>query len=77
MFRLQGSYLLRHTFPGVFDYNLPILLCESSTPYIKYTVWALASSLATTGAIIHLFSLPLGTKMFQFPRFPSLHYVFM
>ena len=76
MFRLQGSYLLRHTFPGVFDYNLPILLCESSTPYIKYTVWALASSLATTGAIIHLFSLPLGTKMFQFPRFPSSSYVF-
>ena len=30
-------------------------------------VWALPRSLATTGGIIHLFSLPGGTKMFQFP----------
>ena len=35
-------------------------------------VWALPRSLATTGGIIHLFSLPRGTKMFQFPRFASL-----
>ena len=47
------------------------------TPHIfLYTVWALTSSLATTGVIIVLFSLPLGTKMFQFPRFPSSSYVF-
>ena len=32
-------------------------------------VWALPRSLATTGGIISLFSLPRGTKMFQFPRF--------
>ena len=31
------------------------------------SVWALPRSLATTGGIIHLFSLPGGTKMFQFP----------
>ena len=31
------------------------------------TVWAVPRSLATTGGIIHLFSLPAGTKMFQFP----------
>ena len=31
-------------------------------------------SLATTGGIISLFSLPRGTKMFQFPRFASLHF---
>ena len=31
------------------------------------TVWALPRSLATTGGIISLFSLPEGTKMFQFP----------
>ena len=31
------------------------------------TVWALPRSLATTGGIISLFSLPPGTKMFQFP----------
>ena len=35
-------------------------------------VWALPRSLATTGGIISLFSLPRGTKMFQFPRFASL-----
>ena len=34
-------------------------------------VWALPRSLATTGGIINLFSLPRGTKMFQFPRFAS------
>ena len=32
-------------------------------------VWALPRSLATTRGIIKLFSLPRGTKMFQFPRF--------
>ena len=31
-------------------------------------VWALPRSLATTRGIINLFSLPRGTKMFQFPR---------
>ena len=36
------------------------------------TVWALPRSLATTGGIIRLFSLPAGTKMFQFPAFASL-----
>ena len=32
-------------------------------------VWALPRSLATTWGIIRLFSLPTGTKMFQFPAF--------
>ena len=32
-------------------------------------VWAIPRSLATTGGIINLFSLPAGTKMFQFPAF--------
>ena len=36
-------------------------------------VWALPRSLATTGGIINLFSLPTGTKMFQFPALASLH----
>ena len=35
-------------------------------------VWALPRSLATTRGIIHLFSLPAGTKMFQFPAFASM-----
>ena len=34
-------------------------------------VWALPRSLATTGGIIKLFSLPAGTKMFQFPALAS------
>ena len=37
-----------------------------------HAVWALPRSLATTGGIISLFSLPAGTKMFQFPAFASL-----
>ena len=36
-------------------------------------VWALPRSLATTGGIISLFSLPAGTKMFQFPALALLH----
>ena len=36
-----------------------------------HAVWALPRSLATTGGIIDLFSLPAGTKMFQFPAFAS------
>ena len=40
-----------------------------------HAVWALPRSLATTGGIISLFSLPTGTKMFQFPAFASLHIV--
>ena len=32
-------------------------------------VWALPRSLATTRGIICLFSLPTGTKMFQFPAY--------
>ena len=34
-------------------------------------VWAVPRSLATTGGITFLFSLPAGTKMFQFPAFAS------
>ena len=34
-------------------------------------VWAIPRSLATTRGITNLFSLPAGTKMFQFPAFAS------
>ena len=44
---------------------------EAGTPL----VWALPRSLATTGGIIRLFSLPAGTKMFQFPAFAAHTYV--
>ena len=36
-------------------------------------VWALPRSLATTRGIINLFSLPAGTKMFQFPALALTH----
>ena len=38
---------------------------------VTAAVWAIPRSLATTGGIIRLFSLPAGTKMFQFPAFAS------
>ena len=41
------------------------------SPAVTELVWALPRSLATTGGIISLFSLPQGTKMFQFPWFAS------
>ena len=71
--RIRGYHPLRPLFPGEFSsharYNGAVLQprrCVATTP-----VWALPRSLATTGGIINLFSLPRGTKMFQFPRFAS------
>ena len=42
------------------------------THAVTWMVWAIPRSLATTGGIIHLFSLPTGTKMFQFPALALL-----
>ena len=39
------------------------------THAVTWMVWAVPRSLATTGAIIGLFSFPPGTEMFQFPGF--------
>ena len=57
--------------------NIP-LATLLATPWSYYAaeagtsaVWALPRSLATTGGITDLFSLPPGTKMFQFPGFAS------
>ena len=52
-------------FCSQFAYNVAVLQPQPrlATPL----VWAVPRSLATTGGIIHLFSLPAGTKMFQFP----------
>ena len=44
-----------------------------TTPAIS-PVWAGPRSLATTSGIV---SVPLGTEMFQFPRFPAANYVFI
>ena len=61
---------LSRTFSSQFEYHGAVLQprgCIATTP-----VWALPRSLATTGGIIRLFSLPAGTKMFQFPAFASV-----
>ena len=61
---------LSRSFCSLFPYNNVVL--QPPRRVATSRVWALPRSLATTGGIIHLFSLPRGTKMFQFPRFASL-----
>ena len=48
-------------------------LAAPTTPG-RNLVWAVPRSLATTSGMI---SVPLGTEMFQFPRFPARDYVFI
>ena len=45
--------------------------CPYPALYFYMTVWALSLSLTTTQKIDSFLSLPPGTKMFQFPGFPS------
>ena len=73
--RLRDCHPLRSNFPDAFSsrsecHGVVLLprLCVATQ-----AVWALPRSLATTGGIIRLFSLPQGTKMFQFPWFASVH----
>ena len=54
--------------PSVDSYNP---CSETAAAYHAELVWAVPFSLATTQGII---SFPLGTKMFQFPRFPAPGY---
>ena len=62
---------LSSSFSSQSKYNTVVLLPRDGIA--TDTVWALPRSLATTGGIIRLFSLPAGTKMFQFPAFaPAL-----
>ena len=61
---------LSRPFCSLFGYHnvvLQPLSCVATTQ-----VWARPRSLATTGGITKLFSLPQGTKMFQFPWFASV-----
>ena len=60
---------LSRTFSSHFEYHNVVLLPRICIA--THAVWALPRSLATTGGIIRLFSLPAGTKMFQFPAFAS------
>ena len=69
---IRDFHPLRRNFPDASAHSL----CTTSRSYnpglaVTIPVWALPRSLATTGGIIHLFSLPGGTKMFQFPPFAS------
>jgi hypothetical protein len=57
---------------NTFQLVIPFPSTAPTTP-TKRSVWALPRSLATTSGII---SVPLGTEMFQFPRFPSNGYRF-
>jgi hypothetical protein len=58
---------LSHTIPLEITFVTP--LCRALQPqYACILVWAFPRSLATTEG---MFSFPLGTEMFQFPRFPS------
>ena len=61
---------LSRTFFSRFKYYGVVL--QPRTYIAICAVWALPRSLATTGGIIRLFSLPAGTKMFQFPAFASV-----
>ena len=56
-------------FRSPLPYNVAVL--QPHRGIATTMVWALPRSLATTRGIIHLFSLPRGTKMFQFPRLAS------
>ena len=61
---------LSRTFYSRAEYYIAVL--QPRTYIAICAVWALPRSLATTGGIISLFSLPAGTKMFQFPALASL-----
>ena len=58
---------LSHTFLLINGFLTPLCRVLQPHPACRM-VWALPRSLATTRGMI---SFPLGTKMFQFPRFPS------
>ena len=67
---LTLSGRLSHTFPLASRFLATI--CQVLQPRsTSRSVWAAPLSIATTQGIL---SFPLGTEMFQFPRFPSLNY---
>ena len=77
--RVRGCHPLRPDFPvrspshrHVHKVVLQPRPCVATRP-----VWAPPRSLATTKGITDLFSLPPGTKMFQFPGFASPHHAVM
>ena len=75
-FRVRDFYPLSSTFPGVFRY--PVFAVLGSLPraycYPRFGLLRFRSPLLSESFLL---SFPPGTKMFQFPGFPSLHYLFM
>src|SRR5574344_137489 len=73
--RAGGFHPLRRDFPDAHARltSLDIAALQHRICASTHAVWALPRSLATTGGIIILFSLPAGTKMFQFPAFAPAH----
>ena len=57
---------------------ISVVPCRApTTPYQQAgMVWAFPLSLAATYGISKLISIPVGTKMFQFPTFAFVTYVF-
>ncbi len=68
---LSPSMVTFQMFRSRFAYNVAVL--QPQPRLATSPVWAVPRSLATTGGIIHLFSLPAGTKMFQFPALALTH----
>ena len=59
----------------LFRYTFSIPCRAPTTPDLRL-VWAFPRSLAATDGISKLISFPAGTKMFQFPAFAFITYVF-
>ena len=59
----------------LFYYTFSIPHWGPTTPDLRL-VWAFPRSLAATDGISKLISFPVGTKMFQFPTFAFVTYVF-
>ena len=71
--RLRGCHPLRPNFPERSPHHTsPTTRSYNPTHAVTSVVWALPRSLATTRGIIHLFSLPPATKMFQFAGLASI-----
>ena len=70
--RAGGCHPLRPNFPERSPHHTsPTTRSYNPTHAVTSVVWALPRSLATTRGIIHLFSLPPATKMFQFAGLAS------
>ena len=69
-FRVQVFHLLWPCLPALSAISpSPFIMAPTTPNTLRHLVWAVPGSLAATTGITCLFSLPAGTKMFQFPAF--------